>query len=297
MSGSKENLRVDGYDVAVSHPDKILFDDDAITKRDLAEYYRAAGAAMLPHVRERPLAMHRFPEGINAEGFFQKRRPDHAPDWVGAVRVEREQGGAVTMVSCSTTAVLVWLANQAVITVHPWLSRNRALHRPDRLIIDIDPPEDDFARVRRAAGDVRAVLEEAGLLCYVMTTGSRGVHVVTPLRPERDFDDVRALSHELANRAAQRHPRSLTTEVRKNKRGDRVFLDTLRNAYAQHAVAPYSVRPLPGAPVATPLTWEELDATASARVWTVHTVGPRLAADPWRDMARHARSPARLAHH
>ncbi len=123
-----------------------------------------------------------------------------------------------------------------------------------------------------------------------MTTGSRGLHVVVPIRPELDFDDVREFARAIADLAAERHPERLTTQVRKDKRGGRLFLDILRNAYAQHAVAPYSVRPLPGAPVAIPLTWEELEETDSSRTWSVRNLGDRPAGDPWRGMARHARS-------
>ncbi|GAA4945539.1 non-homologous end-joining DNA ligase [Streptomonospora halophila] len=286
--------------VEIGRPDKELFGEGGVTKRELAEHYRAVAPMMLPHVRDRPLALHRFPDGIFADGgagFFQKQLPAHAPDWIGGVQVHREQGGDITMAVCDDTACLLWLADQAVITPHPWLSRTGALEHPDRVIVDLDPAGDDFALVREAAADVRAGLEEAGLAVFVMTTGSRGLHVVAPLRPELHFDEVRKFARRLADAVAARRPDAYTTEFRKDKRRGRLFLDVLRNAYAQHAVAPYAVRALPEAPVAVPLEWEELEGIASARNWTVRTLGERLerahaaGGDAWHGMARHARSP------
>ncbi|RCV49529.1 non-homologous end-joining DNA ligase [Marinitenerispora sediminis] len=288
-----ETLRAGGHRLSIGHPDKELFGRGGPTKRDLVRHYRAVAPLMLPHIRGRPLALERFPDGIEAEGFYQKRRPQHAPPWVRGVRVRRGDSDSTTMVVCDDLATLLWLADQAVVTPHPWLSRADDLRRPDRLIFDLDPPGDDFPAARRAAYDVREVLAELELACYVMTTGSRGVHVVVPIRPELDFDDVKELARGVADTAAARHPDRLTTRVRRNQRGGRLFVDILRNAYAQLAVAPYAVRPRPGAPVATPLEWAELDGISSARAWTLRTIGDRLDADPWHGMARHARSPRR----
>ncbi|GAA4905822.1 non-homologous end-joining DNA ligase [Streptomonospora salina] len=301
MSADAVALRAGSRTVELGKPDKELFGGGGVTKRELAEHYRAVAPVMLPHVRDRPLALHRFPDGIFADGgsagFFQKRLPAHAPDWVGGVEVHREQGGSITMAVCDDTAGLLWLADQAVVTLHPWLSRTGDLERPDRVVVDLDPAGDDFALAREAARDVRAGLEEAGLVPFVMTTGSRGLHVVAPIRPQRQFDTVRAFARRLADRVARRRPDAYTTEFRTDKRRGRLFLDVLRNAYAQHAVAPYSVRALPGAPVAVPVAWEELDGLGSAREWTVRTLGGRLermkeaGGDPWQGMARRARSP------
>jgi len=282
-------------DVEIGNPDKALFDDPAVTKRDLAAYYRTVADAMLPHIRGRPLALQRFPDGIGADGFIQKQRPEHAPDWVKGVAVERESGGPITMIVCDDAATLAWLADQAVITVHRWLSRVEDLHRPDRLVFDLDPPGTDFAAVKRAAYDLRALLDDLDLPAYLMTTGSRGLHVVVPIRVEEPFDDVRDVARRIADAAADRHPDRLTTRVRKDQRKGRLFVDILRNAYAQHAVAPYAVRPKPGAPVATPLRWSELDATRSAQRWTVRDLESRLSdGDPWHDMPRHAHSLAKI---
>lgn len=282
-------------DLQIGKPDKPLFGDPEITKRELAAYYRSVADAMLPHVRGRPLALERFPDGIGSEGFMQKQRPEYAPDWVKGVEVERERGGSLTMIVCDDAATLAWLAGQAVITIHRWLCRTGDLNRPDRLVFDLDPPGNDFAAVRRAAYDLRELLEDLDLPAYLMTTGSRGLHVVVPIRVEDPFDDVRDVARQIADTLAARHPERLTTKVRKDQRGGRLFVDILRNAYAQHAVAPYAVRPYPGAPVATPLRWAELDGTRSARRWTIRDLESRLSdGDPWHDMQRRAHSLRRV---
>lgn len=282
-------------DLGIGNPDKALFDDPAITKRDLAAYHQSVAGAMLPHIRGRPLALQRFPDGIGADGFMQKQRPDHAPGFVKGVEVERERGGSLTMIVCDDEATLTWLADQAVITVHRWLSRTGDLNRPDRLVFDLDPPGEDFGVARRAAYDLRELLDDLDLPGYPMTTGSRGLHVVVPIRVEEPFDEVRGVARRIADTLAERHPDRLTTQVRKDQRGGRLFVDVLRNAYAQHAVAPYSVRPLRGAPVATPMRWSELDDTRSARRWTIRDMESRLAeGDPWHDMPRRAHSLAKV---
>lgn len=297
----EERVHSGRHSVRIGKPDKELFGPGGVTKRELAEHYAAVAPWMVPLISGHPLALQRFPHGIADSGFFQKQVPAGAPDWVPRVTVPRDEGGTVTMVVCHDAATLLWLADQAAITVHPWLSREDHVRYPDRIIVDLDPSVDDFAAVRRAAWDVREVLEEAGLATYVMTTGSRGLHVVSPLRPEQDYDTVRDLARTIADRTAERHPDRLTTLVRKNRRAGRLFLDILRNAYAQHAVAPYAVRALPDAPVATPLFWEELDEVSTARQWTVRTIGQRLDAleragdAPWAAMMRHARSPRKAA--
>ncbi|MFC4561410.1 non-homologous end-joining DNA ligase [Nocardiopsis mangrovi] len=303
MGKAVEDFAAGRRRVGIGRPGKELFGAGGVTKRELAEHYRRVAPVMLPHVRGRPLALHRFPDGIDpgasgTPGFFQKNLPEYTPEWVRGVRVERMHGDPITMPVCDDTATLLWLADQAAITLHPWTTRAAALRRPDRMVIDLDPPGRDFAAARRAARDVREVLAEVALAGYVMTTGSRGLHVVVPLRPEEDIDAVRDLARGIADTAARRHPDRLTTEVRKNRRGGRLFLDTMRNSYAQHSVAPYAVRALPGAPVATPLSWSELERAGSAQVWAVRSLPRRLAeladrGDPWHALGRHARSPRR----
>ncbi|WP_460999659.1 non-homologous end-joining DNA ligase [Streptomonospora sediminis] len=296
MDTEARTWRLGRHRVRISRPGKELFEPGGPTKLEVAEYYRAVAEPMLRHLRGRPLAVQRYPHGIGdpGGGFFVKHRPSYAPAWAGAATVPKEDGSAETeMLVCDDTATLVWLADQASITLHAWLSRVGSLRNPDRLVIDLDPPGDDFAAVCRAAHHVREVLDGLGLAAFVMTTGSRGLHIVAPIRPEIDAAQARDLAHVIAELAARRRPEALTTSFRKQRRGDRLFLDYLRNGYAQLAVAPYSVRALPGAPVATPLRWEELEHLDSARAWTVRNFAERTGAEPWRGMSRHARSPRR----
>jgi bifunctional non-homologous end joining protein LigD len=247
---------------------------------------------MLPHVRGRIVTMRRFPDGIDGKSFYQKQVPDYFPDWIETVQVTK-QGGRLRELVIDNPETLAYLANQACIAVHVWPSRAEDPHRPDRLIFDLDPSVDDFGRVRDAARVVRSILEDTGLTPHVMTTGSRGLHVVAPLDARTDFDAARRFAAAVAELVVAKEPDRFTVEHRKRKRGERVFIDYLRNAYAQHGIAPYSVRAKPGAPVATPLTWDELGrADLDARRYTIRNLFRRLARkeDPWKDIARHAGS-------
>ena len=296
MSKAKPlELEAGGRAVPVSSPDKVLFPKDGITKADLASYYARAAEAMLPHLEGRPVSMLRYPDGIDGESFFQKDVPDYFPDWIRRARVGKE-GGTLEMMIAEEPAALVYLASQACITPHVWLSRIDRPQRPDRLIFDFDPPDDDFGPVRDGARRMRDLLEELGLVPFVMTTGSRGLHVTVPLDRSADFDQVRTFARGCAELLVARRPDHLTVEHRKAKRGGRVYVDTGRNAYAQTGVAPYAVRALPGAPVATPLDWSEL-GRAKPRSTTIANLFRRLGRkdDPWADIDRKARSLAKAA--
>jgi bifunctional non-homologous end joining protein LigD len=279
-------------DVEVTHPDRVLFPEDGITKRELVDYYGEVADAMLPHLRDRALTVQRFPRGIGEQGWVQQDFADSLPDWIGRVEVAKEGGTVVHPVAESPEA-LRWLAKQNCITLHVWQSRQGRLRNPDRLVFDLDPSGTDFAVVRATAHAVAGVLEDLGLACYVQTTGSRGLHVVVPLRAGADFDTARQFAREVAEVVVADDAAHRTAEARKDKRGDRVYLDVMRNAYAQTAVAPYSVRVRAGAPVATPLEWDELDTRGlRADRFTIRNLRKRLARqrDPWADMYRHARS-------
>ncbi len=274
--------------------DKVMFPDQGITQGDLLDYYRRVAGTMLPYMEGRPLTMQRFPDGIDGDGFYQKEAPDYFPDWIRRVSIEvKGKGEEQPQVICEDVATMVYLVDQGCITPHVWLSRADKLQHPDRLIFDLDPPDDDFEPVRSAVQALHDLLKQIGLLPFVVTTGSRGLHVVVPLDRGADFDTVRAFAREVTDFLAERQPDSLTTEVRKAKRGERLFLDYLRNSYGQNAVAPYAVRAKPGAPVATPLDWDELsDPDLTSQSYRVDNVFRRLGQkeDPWKGMMRHARS-------
>lgn len=282
-----EQLTVGRRHFDLARPAKVLFPDDGITKADVVAYYRDVAPAMLPHLHARPLMLQRCPDGIAGGCFYQKRASEHFPRWVPTVEAPKA-GGVVRHVVCNDEATLAYLAAQACIAFHPWLSRADRLGRPDRVVFDFDPSRPDFASVRRGAHAARDLLEELGLEPFVATTGSRGLHVVTPIDRRTEFDDVRAFARRAADVLARRDPGTLTTEVRKERRAGRVLIDIMRNGYAQTAVAPYSLRTIPGAPVATPLEWWELDAARlGPRRYGLGTVRRRLDArgDPWARLA------------
>jgi bifunctional non-homologous end joining protein LigD len=289
-----DQLTVGRITVELSNTGKTLFPDDGITKGDLVRYYSGAASAMLPLLRDRPLTLVRYPDGITAGGVLQKNAPRYFPDWISRAPVPRQSGGTVQHVICDKAATLAYLANQACIELHAALSRTTALDRPDQLIFDLDPPDDrHFGDVRRAALLLRGLLEtELGLTCFVKTTGGKGVHVHVALQPEDDFDTARQFARQAADLLVAREPALLTTEQRRDKRGSRIYADIMRNGYAQTAVAPYSVRARSGAPVATPLSWAELDDDdLSPHDFTISTVPARLASlngdsDPWTAMPR-----------
>jgi bifunctional non-homologous end joining protein LigD len=279
--------------VELSNEDKVLFPGDELSKGDLIDYYERIADHILPHLEGRPLVVQRFPDGIGEDGFYQKQVGEHFPDWIATVQVELAgSGDRQELVVCDDVSTLVYLANQACLVLHPWLSRADALEHPDLLVVDLDPPSgDDFQPVRQAAREVKALFEELGLAPFVKLTGSKGVHVAVPLDGEADFDTVRSFAREAMELLAERHPDSLTTEQRKDQRRGRLFLDVGRNAYGQTAVAPYSVRPRPGAPVSAPIEWEELGRFGPRHV-TVGSVFRRLAQrdDPWKGLRRRAHS-------
>ncbi len=285
------SLQVGGRTVQVSSVAKPFFPDAGLVKGDLLAYYRDVAEVMLPYPRGRPLNLQRFPNGVNGKGFWQQGASEHFPDWVRTVTVERRgRGGTVDHVVCDDAATIVYLANLATVTFHAWTSTVEHLARPDLVIIDLDPdPDQGLEVVRAAARAVKAACEEVGLAPFIQTSGSRGYHVVMPLQPGPDVEVVRDFAAELALLVAARDPDRLSVEWRKAKRDGRLLLDTARNGYAQTLVAPYSVRPKPEAPVATPIEWSEL-GRVEPRTYTVANLRRRLARkpDPWAGMAAHA---------
>ena len=274
----------------ITHPDKVLFPVPGLTKLELARHFERVAPAMLPYVRDRPLAVQVFHEGIEGHGYFMKAVPDYFPEWVARATVPK-RGGTVTHPLANDAATLAYLAGQNVVTPHVWLSRAEEPRKPDRLIIDFDPSGGGFADVRAAAREAGERLRDAGLVPYAMVTGSRGIHVICPLRRGPGFTDVHRFARALAE-AMVADDRRLTLEWKKVDRGERIYVDVNRNAYAQHAVAPYGVRALPRAPVAVPIHWEELSERAlKPDRFTVETIGARLDSegDPWNGMARRAR--------
>jgi bifunctional non-homologous end joining protein LigD len=281
----------------ITHPEKVLFPDDGITKGELCAYYEAVAPVMLPHVAGRPITMERYPGGIGAKGFIQKDVAKGFPAWLERVAIDKrggEKAGAVHYPIAGDARTLVWLANQNSITPHVWCTR-LPLEKPDLCIFDLDPPGnvDDPAVLRRAALYVRTLLGELGLAPFVKTSGSKGFHIVIPLDGTTDFAQSWHFAHGAGAVLVKRHPDLFTQEFIKADRAGRIFVDTGRNGPGATCAAVYAVRPKPGAPISAPCTWEEIErASVAPRTFTLRTMAPRLAevGDLWQDMPRHAQS-------
>jgi bifunctional non-homologous end joining protein LigD len=283
--------------VEVARPDKILFPDDGIAKLEFVEYYADVAEAMLPFARRHPVAMLRMPNGIGGQRFFQKQAPDYFPDVIRRVEIPKAKG-TTTYPVCDSAQAIVYIAAQACIEFHLLPTLADKLGRTDRMVFDFDPSVDDFDGVKRGAHLLRDLLDELGLASYVMTSGSRGLHIWVPLK-ETSMEETHDFVNDVAEVMVERAPDLLTTEFMKEARGDRIYFDVGRNRPAQHAVAPYSTRAKPGAPVATPLHWDEVDdKRLGPQSYNLRNVRDRVkGTDPWRDMRRHAKSlaPARKA--
>ncbi len=278
--------------VSLSNTDKVMFEEPTIRKKDLIDYYDMVKDVMLPHIRKRPMTLHRFPDGISKEGFYQQEAGDHFPEFIETITLDKEQGGKTTHVLCNDRKSLIYLANQATITPHVWLSRKDHPDKPDKLIIDLDPEKEDVAALVKTAKKVRDILEEDGLCPFVMTTGSKGVHIAVPLEPNFNFEAVRDYAGKVAKAVNKALPKTTTLERRKEKREGRIYLDYSRNAIGQTSVAPYALRAKKNAPVALPVTWEELDnEDFSPQMATFSTLFKRLETkkDPWKSFEKHRR--------
>lgn len=278
-------LKNHGHTVQLSHLDKVFFPKPKVTKGDLVEYFERVAPLMLPYLRDRPMMLQRYPDGIEGQSFYQKQIPDYFPDWIETATVEKKgTGEQQTLVVCNNLETLIYLVNQGCFTFHPWLSRRDRPNQPDRAIIDLDPSDDGTEKVRKAALAVSEALRDNELDPLVTTTGSSGYHLVLPLRRGKTFDQVRENLSTLTQAMEKKHPNLLTTEQRKAKRGDKVYLDIARNAYAQTSVSIYSVRPIPGAPVVTPLDLFELKSVdMHPQRYTIKNLFRRLSQkdNPW----------------
>jgi len=277
-----------------SNPDKLFFPAAGIDKAAVVDYYARVGKELLAHYASRPLSLKRAPDGVDGAVFFQKRVADHYPDWLDRVAVPIE-GGAMVQPTADRWQALAWLADQGAVEFHGALSRADALDAPDRLILDFDPPSDAtdaddrrrwMAAIVSAARAARDLLAQLDAPAYVMTTGSRGLHLLVPLDGRSDFETSRALASALAERLTADDPDRLTVAQRKADRGARVFVDWLRNAYGQTTILPYSLRAVPGAPVAAPLDWDELSTSMDPQRVTLGSLFRRLGQreDPWADL-------------
>jgi bifunctional non-homologous end joining protein LigD len=270
----------------ITHPEKLLFPADGITKGDVARYYDLVAPAILPHIRQRPLTMERYPSGIDKKGFIQKDVSKGFPEWLERVEVPKH-GGTVRHPLINDARALQWMANQNCITPHVWNRRVPDLVHPDLCVFDLDPERDEPAVLRAAALAVRDLLLELGLKSWVKTSGSKGFHIVVPLDGTAELSAAAAFAHEAAAELVRRDPDHLTQEFSKADRGGRILVDTGRNNYSATVAAPYAVRARPGAPVSAPCTWDEVASGAVApRTFTLANLPARLdtVGDLWGDL-------------
>ena len=276
----------------ITHPEKIMFPDDGITKGDLAAYYEAMAPVILPHIKGRPLTMERYPAGIGKKGFWQKDVSKGFPDWLERVKVPKKDGSLHHPVITNEQS-LMWVTNQNTITQHVWISRVPDLYYPDICVFDLDPSTDDAAAVRQAALGLRDLLDELGLPSWVKTSGSKGFHIVVPLDGKSKMDDVARFANHVGRVFVSLAPDHLTQEFSKVDRKGRIYIDTGRNGYSATFAAAYTVRAKRGAPVSAPCTWEEIEkGTVNPGTFTLTNMPARIkkAGDLWADMLRKKRS-------
>lgn len=248
-------MKIEG--VEISNTEKIIFPDKKITKLDMVNYYDKVADKMLPFLKDRPLTLQRFPDGIDHDGFYQKNASDYFPDYIETIAIKTEEG-TNTQVICNNRKTLIYLANQGTVTFHIWLAKKDDLYKPDKVVFDLDPPKDSFKKVKDAAEKIGDFLREEGKEPKLMTTGKGGFHVWYSVRRDKNFDERREEAKALAKKMEEKYPDILTTAIRKNKRENKVFIDYLRNAYGQTSVCPYSLRPIPSCGVAMPIDWDDL---------------------------------------
>jgi bifunctional non-homologous end joining protein LigD len=273
--------------IEISNPNKIIFPKSKITKFDLVSYYSKISNHILPYLKNRPLVLERYPNGINQESFFQKNTPKYYPKWIETVSVGKLEDGITRYIVCQNKKTLIYLANLATITMHVWLSNIKDLKKPDRLIFDLDPsPEVNFKSVVEIAFRLKDILTNIGLRPYVMTTGSKGLHISMAIKQEMNFRQVQTFAYSCAYIIYTQIPDLITLEMSKAKRIGKIFIDTLRNQFGSLAVAPYSVRAKENASVATPIFWQELtNKNFSSKEYNISNIFQKLKSseDPWSD--------------
>jgi bifunctional non-homologous end joining protein LigD len=283
--GVTAQYRFGDVTVSCTNVDRVVFPDAGVTKGDILAYYRDVADAMVPELARRPLTLERFTKGIAGGGFFQKHWQKHFPAWIDRVEVAGKT--RVVYPICNDAASLVYFANQGAIALHVTTARKDALEHPDLIVFDLDPPDGGFELVRRVARMLRDVLGELGLPAFVKTSGSKGLHVVSPVDGEASYAEVGRLCGAITQRLIAQHPDVVTTEFYKKDRKGRLFLDTMRNGFGATVVAPYSLRGRPGAPVSAPITWDEVDDPKLAPDGLrLRAVLERLEAwgDPWHEL-------------
>ena len=252
-------VQIDGHALKFTNLPKLYYPDDGVTKRDVLNYYAAIADLILPHLKDRPLSLKRYPNGIKEEYFFQKHTPETYPSWMRTEMIDSDHAGVINYVFADDHASLLYLVNLGCIDHNPWMSRSGSLDNPDFVLIDLDPQECPFEMIVEAALMVKTVLDQIGLTGYPKTTGGDGMHVYIPVEPVYTYEDTRTFAELIARVVTNRKPQMYTTPRSVAKRQkNRVYFDYLQNGKSKTIAAPYVLRAYPGAPVATPLEWREV---------------------------------------
>jgi bifunctional non-homologous end joining protein LigD len=291
-----ESIKINNRTISLSHLDKLWFPKSKITKGQIVSYYALMAKFQIGLIKNHLLSLQRYPDGIKGESFYQKNANDYFPTWIKTEPIEKSEGGTVNYVVATNEQTIVYLVNQAALTLHYWLSTHKKLHSPDRMIFDLDPSVKNFARIKAAALLIKKICDQLKLPCYAMTTGSRGIHIYVPLKSGHTFEEVDIVAQFIARKMMEAKPKEFTLELRKDKRGKRIFIDTLRNRYNATAVVPYCVRAYEKAPVAMPIWWDEIDSNLTAQSFTIANAYNHLkkVGNPWKTMTKKAVSLKRL---
>lgn len=286
---TNSEILIKEHSIELSHLDKIFYPQARITKGAVINYYDKIAEYFIPHIKDHMVVMHRYPNGLGSPEFYQKSVPDYFPSWIDRKTVDLKHGGEQTLVLIQHKATLIYLSNQGVLVYHSWLSTANNINNPDKIVFDLDPSSNNIGTLRFAAEAIKKTMEEYRLIPFVMTTGSRGYHVVIPIKANHTFEKVHNFAKKIAHNLANQYPRDFTIELNKSQRQGRVFIDYLRNSFGQTSVAPYSLREREGAPVATPIEWDEL-STTDPQKYNLKNIFRRLGKinDPWLNFSKHA---------
>lgn len=249
--------------IEISHPDKLIFPKAKITKLEMIQYYETVADELLPYIKNRPLTLYRFPDGVEKSGFYQKNASDYFPDFIKTIQIKTEDGEN-TQIICNSKKTLIYLANQGTVSFHIWLSTKDKIDNPDKVVFDLDPPKNSFEKVKEGAIIAGAFLRKKGIEPNLMTTGQNGLHVWYKIRRTDTFDELKPKLKKMAEELEKQNPSLFTTALRKNKRDGKIFIDYLRNAYAQTSVSPFSLRPNEKGGIAMPIDWRDLKNIKSA---------------------------------
>ncbi|MFA6501924.1 MAG: non-homologous end-joining DNA ligase, partial [Parachlamydiales bacterium] len=255
----------------ITNKNKILFPESEISKEDFINYYKKISKKIIPLIANRPITLQRFPDGIEGEIFFQKKAMEYYPKWIKTVSIKKQDGSSIDMPLVTDLDSLLYIANQVGV-IHIWLSKIDKLNYPDRIVFDLDPDRNNFAQVIEVAKGLKKILDLLKLPSFFMTTGSKGIHVIVPIKPEYVFDEVKEFARNIASILSNTDPEKYTIEPRKEKRKNKVYIDYLRNSYAATQVAPYSIRPKEHAPIATPISFRELNKNLTSQKFNIKNI-------------------------